>query len=600
MGFLKAYFFLLAFLFSFSGKANESRYVFKQLNNEDGLSYNSVQDIAQESSGIIWFATKQGLNKYDSYNIQKYYYEDSVGLPSNIIHCLLVTENNSLFVGCQKGLAVYDRKYDKFNPLTYEGTKLPDVKSLMECKSGIVLIGTIKGIYAYHPVQKSLIKFVSLQNANIRSLREVDNGDIMVATFSGIYIVNSDGVLLKYFNKQNTPTLPTDRITELYKDRKDNIWIGTYNNGLFLFTEKGFKKISLSEKEATEGIVIRDITEDADGKLWIAGEHGIFIFDPSNQKTINIRSTLERSDNNLNDNATYCLFRSVENIMWIGSYFGGINYTNLSDQKGFNNIYPGDGENELRGKAVSRIYKSSKGILWIATEDGGVCKFNPETKTVIEYFQYKPENGLSSNNIHSICEDKYGRIWFGHYMTGIDIYNPTSRNFKNLSINPDEKFSIAGNSVYCIFKDADHRIWVGNREGVLLYNYETDQLEPFKTDEIGTNFIYNISEDRQGKMWFSTRHGGIICYNPLNDTLKFYNQLDDLSTDHIISSTEDQNGRIWFGTVDGGINIYHPKTDSFEIISMKEGLPNNTVYGILESGNGNMWISTNLGLAHYN
>lgn len=600
MRFLKTSIFLLAILFSLSGKANESRYVFKQLNNEDGLSYNSVQDIAQESSGIIWFATKQGLNKYDSYHIKKYYYEDNVGLPSNLIQCLLITKNNTLFVGCQKGLVVYDRNYDKFTPLTYDGKALPGVKSLLESKSGVVLIGTIKGIYAYHPDQKTLVKFVSLQNANIRSFCEVASGNIMVATFSGIYFVNSDGVLIKYFNNQNTPTLPTDKITKVYKDRKGYIWIGTYNNGLFLFDEKGFKKIKLSENEATERIVIRDIIEDAEENLWIAGEHGIFVLDYSNQKSINIRRSLERSDYHLNDNATYCLFRSAENIMWIGTYFGGVNYTNLSNQKGFTNIYPGDGEHELRGRAVSRIYKSSKGILWVATEDGGVCTLDPETKKIIEYFQYKPVNGLSSNNIHTICEDKYGRIWFGHYMTGIDIYNPISKKFRNLSLNPDEKFSITGNSVYCIFKDAKQRIWIGNREGVFIYDYETDKLQPFKANEIGINFIYNISEDRSGKMWFSCHHGGIICYNPLNDTLKFYRQSGELSTDQIISSTEDQNGRIWFGTVNGGVNIYHPKTDSFEIITMKEGLPNNTVYGILEAEQDNMWLSTNRGLALYN
>ncbi len=599
MKFLKASFFLLAFLFSFSGKANESRYVFKQLNNEDGLSYNSVQDIAQESSGIIWFATKQGLNKYDSYNIQKYYSEDSVGLPSNIIQCLLVTKNNRLFVGCQKGLVEYDRKYDRFRPLTFNGEELVNVRTLSESKSGIILVGTLKGIYAYHPLQKTVIKFVSLQSENIRSLCEMENGNIMVATFSGIYIVNSDGVLIKYFNKQNTPTLSTDRITKIYKDGKGNIWIGTDNYGLFLFDETRLKKIKLSENEDTEHLVIRDIIEDPEGNLWIAGEHGIFILDPLSQKSINIRSSLERSDYHLSDNATYCLFRSAENIMWIGTYFGGVNYTNLSNQKSFTNIYPGDGKNELRGKAVNRMYKSSKDILWIATEDGGVCSFDPKTKKIIEYFQYKAVNGLSSNNIHSICEDKYGRIWFGNFMTGIDIYNPDSHRFKNISLNPNEKFSITGNSVYSIFKDAHQRIWVGHRQGVSIYDYETDKLQPFKANEIGKNFIYNISEDHTGKMWFSLHHGGIICYNPFNDKLRFYRQSNGLSTDNIIASTEDQNGNIWFGTVNGGINIYNPKTDSFEIITIKEGLPNNTVYGILEAENGDMWLSTNRGLALY-
>ena len=593
--------YLLLFFIAFSsiGKSIQSKYVFKKMDNEDGLTHNSVFDIAQEESGIIWFATKQGINKYDSYNIRRYYKEDYENVPSNFITCLLITKNNRLFVGTDRGLIEYNRELDNFAPLFYQNAAISNVTALSETKSGQILIGTNQGIYAYHPTLDSIVRFISLQNENVTSMTELGSNVFMVTTFSGIYLINSDGVLLQYFNQTNTISLPTNAINKAFIDSEGHCWVGTDNSGLFLLDieRKVFTKFELAETDQAETKVIRDIEEDNKGNIWIASEQGIFIVDARNFHFTNIQHSLEKSEYHLSDNAVYCLFRSKEDIMWIGTYFGGVNYTYLSNQKGFYNIYPGDNKNELWGKAVNKIYKDSKGILWIATEDGGVCSFNTKSKTIINYYQHQDGNSLSSNNIHAICEDRNGNVWFGHFMTGIDIYSPTTKKFRNISILPGVKYSIDENSVYSIYKDSKNRIWVGTRKGVYLYDYQTDRLIPFKKEDLGDNFIYDILEDKMGQFWFCIRHGGVACYSPVSDEVKKYNIDDGLSTLKFIASTEDSSGNIWFGTVDGGVNIYHPESDSFEVLSMKDGLPNNTVYRILESETGVVWLSTNQGLS---
>ena len=404
--------------------AFDNRYVFKKLNNEDGLTYNTVHDIAQEESGIIWFATKQGLNSYDSYNIKRYYREDGQGIPSNFTTSLLITKNNRLFVGTDRGAIEYNRRLDRFEALLIDGNELPGVTTFCETTNGIILIGTHRGIYTYYPTQNKIIKFISLQDENITSIAESNANSFFVTTSSGVYILNSDGVLLEYYNTTNSPGLSTNLINKVFIDKNKNYWIGTDNGGLYLFdnSNKSFSKVRLAETDQAETKVVRDIEEDSSGNIWICSELGVFILNPETNESINIQHSLEKSEYSLNDNATYCVFRSKEDIMWIGTYFGGINYTNLSNFKGFFNIYPGDGKNELRGKAVNKIFKDSKGILWVATEDGGVCSFDTGKKEVINYYQHKGKNSLSSNNIHAICEDKNGNIWFGHFMTGIDIF----------------------------------------------------------------------------------------------------------------------------------------------------------------------------------
>ncbi|KJF45330.1 hybrid sensor histidine kinase/response regulator transcription factor [Draconibacterium sediminis] len=593
---------LVLLLLSISAGAIENRYVFKKLNNENGLTYNTVHDIAQEESGIIWFATKQGLNKYDSYNISRYYKEDNVGIPSNFFTSILITKNNRLFAGTDRGVIEYNRRFDKFEQLLFKGNSLPAVTTIFETSDEVVLIGTSQGIYAYHPKTNFIIRFISLQNENIKSIAEGDTRTLYVTTNSGIYVLNTDGVLLKYFNTTNTPELHTNFINKIYISKAGNYWIGTENQGLYLFekSQNKFKKVRLAKSEQDETTVVRDIEEDSEGNIWICSEIGIFILNPSTFESVNIQHSLESSEYLLNDNATYCVFRSKEDIMWIGTYFGGINYTNLSNFKGFFNLYPGDGENELRGKAVNKLYKDSNGILWIATEDGGVCTFSTDTKEIIKYYQHKGNEGLSSNNIHAICEDKNGNIWFGHFMTGIDIFDPKTSRFKNISILPNVRYSISENSVYSVYKDSKNDIWVGTRKGVYVYDYQTEKLVPVKKNELGQLFIYNILEDSSGKVWFCIRHGGIACLNKESDSISFYREDEFLSTNKIIAINEDSSGKIWFGTVDGGVNIYNPETDSFNHLSMENGLPNNTVYGMLEDDNSHLWLSTNQGLSMYN
>ena len=154
---------IVSLLVSLSSVAFESKYVFKKLNNENGLTYNTVNDILQEPSGIMWFATKQGLNRYDSYRIKKYYKEDEIGIPSNFFTCLLISSENQLYAGTDQGLIVYNRRYDNFSPVLFEDKSLPGIVTLSESKSGVILIGTEQGIFAHYPKQNKVIKFISLR-----------------------------------------------------------------------------------------------------------------------------------------------------------------------------------------------------------------------------------------------------------------------------------------------------------------------------------------------------------------------------------------------------------------------------------------------------
>ena len=597
---------LISFFLVPRALCEQSDYLFYKLTNSEGLSHNTVHDIVQDSCGLIWISTKEGLNKYDSYTFKKYFSHDYTDLSSDHISKLAVTEDNTLFVGTTSGMAKYNRMKDTFRQLLWEGKRLPGILSLYEASDSTLIIGTVRGLFRYYLKKDIIIKHISLQNEPITAISQLDNGTILVANNSGFYELNNDGIILKHLNSGNTSSLTTNMISQLYKDKKGNIWIGTVDKGLFLYDKETFTfySIVLSDKAYAGSEFIRVIKEDQLGKLWIGTEAGLFIYDKEKNSSVHVVHSLEGSVYNLNDNAIYALYLSRENIMWIGTYFGGINYTELENKSFFHHIYPGNDQNDLKGKAVSQIIKDSQGIIWIATEDGGVCTFDPETKRILEYFEYKTSKGLSSNNIHSLLEDREGKIWFGHYLTGIDIYNPSDHTFRNVYPSPMHKDNMFYNSIFSLYEDSKENIWVGTRSNVKIYDHKQGKFLFFKPEKISNTFIYNIEEDREGKIWFSTRWRGIISYDPGKDSLRFYRMgtvnARGLSSRQVVASKVDSKGRIWFGTVGGGVNLYIPEKDSFEIISTAEGLANNTVYGILEDDDHNLWFSTNAGLTKYN
>jgi len=592
-------------LLSREGEA-QPNYIFNKLSNKDGLSHNTVFDIAQDSLGVVWIATKQGLNRYNGHDIKKYYQENFPELPSNIINVLHITRRGELYIGTENGLVRYDFKFDKFIPVQYHGKNISGIISLLETNNNLIIIGTKRGCFQYDPENENITEFIGLQNETINSMLLAAEETIMLGTYSGILIIDTQGNILDRINVKNTPTLASNLISCLYYSDDTSIWVGTENAGLFHFNKKDkvFDLIRLSEQKVKGSEFVRGICDDRHGNIWVGTETGIYIYNESLGKVQHIQHSLEESESNLSDNAVYCLFRSREDIMWLGTYFGGINYTFLQNRKGFYHIYPGNDENELRGKAVNKIFKSSKGIIWLATEDGGVCTMNPRNKEILGNFQSGNNSNLSSNNIHSICEDRDGNIWLGHYTTGIDIYDPVKDSFRNILPNPEHSDQITYNSIYSIFKDSRGNIWVGTRENVLLYDYESQTFTRFMPQRLENVFTYHILEDRKGRIWFGTRFNGVFCFDPNTGDLEHFSRSTGtgrgLGSDQVISGMEDSQGRIWFGTNDEGVSIYIPEKDSFEVINSLKGLPNNTIYGMLEDPDGNMWLSSNMGITRYN
>ncbi len=584
----------------------DTQQAFRQLNNKKGLSYNTVRDIVQDASGVMWIATRQGLNKYNSYGVRSYFTSDSPNsLPDNDIKTLAVSNSGLLFVGSGKGLAIYNERLDNFDRIHYEGQALKNINKIVKSDDDNMLIATTAGIYRYNIKIQKLIKFISLENRVVTNLLVV-NEDLLVCTSgSTLYMLNADGTLVDYFNTQDIAFIRNINCLQKHSHNPHLLWVGTENEGLFLYhlKEKKLKTLGKEYFNTKASKLVRTLQYDQNNQLWIGGENGIFIINNEGQLVDHKKKKYDKNKFHLNDNAIYSLYLSQENIMWVGTYFGGVNYTALGRKNIFFHISAGEKKDELSGRAVNQIYKSKDNTIWIATEDGGVTSLDPVTKKVINRFIHQGKNSISSNNIHAITEDKYGRIWFGNFLTGIDVYDPQKNQFTNICNDwPSHRIK----SVTALYTDSQGNVWVGLRNGKLwCFDNNKKKLEYYSAlDKYKLNkSIFHITEDKRGQLCISVLGSGLIIHNPKTKTTKHYHSnsaTHKIPVNNVVSSMQDSRGFLYLGTIDQGFLILDPNNNSFTHITSKNGLANNTIYGLLEDNQGQIWMSSNEGINSYN
>lgn len=606
---MKQTFFLLFFLAILTTSANDvQRKEFGHFTTIEGLSHNTVYDIEQDREGFMWIATGEGLNRYDSYGFKIYYSEGSnTSIPSNEVFSLLVCSTGRLFVGTSNGLCMFNPEYDNFTHILFSDKPIGKVSDIFETSDRRILISSNTGIY-YMTFEGAITVRLPMENSN-GEIHEDSNGNFWTYKGQRIFHFDKEGKVLKtyYVRPNGLPFFIPSPISSIKLDSKNQLWVGTFRDGPIVLDNKEgkFKTIPLKTKPDNSHPIYfaRDIYEAADGKIWFGTEKGLFIYDPNEKTYEHYLQSFDPTLASINDNAIYRIFRSRENIMWLGTYFGGINFCEPFS-KGFKTIKPGIKPDELKGKALSEMIVGPENKLWIATEDAGVAIYDQEKESFTHIFNI-PQQGNTkiSSNVHALSVGKDGNVWTGNFLGGVNKINPKSYSIENHSHIPGNPKSLTQNFVFSLYTDSTNMLWVGTMVGVDCYDKRKNEFSRFKPKLLRGKFIYDIFQDKQRNIWFGTYNNmGLYRYNPQKDKLNFFSKdsTEGIHNNTFISHCVDSRGKIWFGTKGGGLVFFDPDTEKFTTYDMEDGLPNNTIYGILEDDHNNLWISSNKGLTKFN
>ena len=598
---IKSFFPCFLLLLSLFTNAQQSRFAFKYITNDNGLSYNTVYDICQDNKGFMWFSTENGLNRYDGQNIKQYHYStnDIHSLPSYTIPCLIYTPDSILFIGTTSGLATYCFETDNFNQILHEGEPIGNISSMRNGFDSELLITTEnKGAFVFNYKKNQISKFPSEEF--IHGI--ITDGKDNYWAFSRYALYRFNRNLEQVSVYRVSSELFVSAISHIWTDEKGKLWIGTFENGIFILDSKENEFEQLAVCQKTKMYYIRTIESgEHPDEYWIGTESGLYIVNTKTNEYEHYTQSFDSKDKTINDNAIYKIFRNEQGIFFLGTYFGGVNIANTR-HIGFNAILPDSKTGSLHGKAISMMAKAPNGNLWMATEDAGIAILNRENYTIRHLlFNEKDHSTISSNNVHALLMD--GNIcWAGHFMGGVSKIDMNSGKATRFSQNPYNSNSISNNFVFALSFLSPDSILVGTLSGVDLFDKKTGRFSRFRENEFADCFIYEIFTAPDGKIWFCTHNRGIYILDKTKVGLMTHFQAGDnsgLSSNSIISYYIDSKNQIWIGTRDGGLLKYIADKNCFEACKSNM-LIDNIIYGIVEDNEGFFWVSTNKGISRLN
>lgn len=583
----------------------EEHYYFKNLSIRNGLSQNTVNAILQDRKGFMWLGTKDGLNRYDGLSFRKFKHDaaNPRSIGNSFITSLYEDFNGNIWVGTDAGVYIYypeKEAFEEFDCQSLEKTRIErSVSMIAGDKQGRVWIAVeAQGMFCYDARQKLLRNYpLSEISSNIKCFT-FDSGGTLWLGFYG------DGL---YYSKDNLATVhpygsPEDGkrefeggvITKIVQRNYNCLYIGSVKEGVSeLNLTSGQVRNLLAIDESGESIFCRDLLPYSDNELWIGTESGIYIYNLRTAQFIHLRASLYDSYS-LSDNAIYALYKDREEGLWIGSYFGGVDYY-PRQYTYFAKYYPKNIANSLHGKRVREFCRADDGTLWIGTEDGGLNHFNPKTK---EFHFFEPSAGFT--NIHGLCMDG-SHLWVGTFSKGLRVIDTRTGVVLRTYTEGHTPHSLNDNSIFSICRTSAGEIYLGTLFGLLRYNRTQDNFDCIP--ELNGKFVYDIKEDSYGNLWLATYANGAYCYDVSARRWKNYvfdaEDEKSLPYDKVLSVFEDSYRQIWLTTQGGGFCLFHPDTETFTRYGLKDGLPNDVVYQIVEDDDRFLWLTTNNGLVRF-
>lgn len=587
---------------------------FNVLSTTDGFPTNEIQKAYQDREGFMWFATRNGLCKYDGYQITVYrsnHLKTSV-LTSNNINCLADDDKGNLWVGTYNGINRFDKMSGRFEAIEIWNTTNKVVSCILVMKNNEIWIGLDDGLFRYDSKQNAFIHH-SLQKigniaitAPLKSIIEDREGEIWIGTWnSGLYRYSpSENIFYIYpqLNQRNSAHV-------IYEDCRKNIWVGTWGEGLHLlenprdmqnFRVKTYRHDTNDPGSLSDNLVY-DICEDIHtNTLWIGTRSGLSLLEYGNPSEFVNWSTTHKT-RKLPSNEINSIIRDNMDNIWIGTIGGGVLFTNT---KKSNFDYFGVNLPEIPTGAIRSVFLDNDDNMWMGVGTYGVVLYDKKTKKIIPQQDLPEFSGIAQATTNDIKQCKTGEILFGTYGGGLWIYEKG----KPVKSYTEENCSfISDNRVRSIYIDRQQHAWIGTQYGLgvwlndnrgFTFNeivIDDRRLEPLS--------MIDITEDDTGKIWIATINHGILSLegDPRHKegiVFKDYTVENGKISAHTVNVLHyDALGRLWAGTEGGRLYLYDKTSDSFIDKSPEFSILGTLISSIREDRHGNLWIGTSNGLA---
>lgn len=590
------------------------------LQQSDGLSKNKVNCIVQDSSGYIWLGTTNGLNRYDGYSIKWYIHdkEDSTSISHNRIECLCVDSDNNIWIGTENGgLNVFNQETHTFKRYFYgiaeNSISSNHIYCIFEDLNNTIWIGTRNGLNRYHKASDSFERFFyntiteSDRNTTVTSVHSANKKHLWIGTYGkGLIKMDLGSNALTLYNSQQKNSLNDDKVWTVYEDSLTNkLWIGTESGALNVlnFNTQKFEYYGNFEQNLyyRGSNVVRSIVPGLDNDIWIGSDGGgIYCLNHEIGYFYEYVHN-EANPNSLGSNSITKLYKDRDDKLWIGLVVNGVDRINLHQPKFFNISKSNLDERQIPSNLINYLLLDDAKNFWIGTENGLIK--SDSNLNLIRVFIENPmnPNSLSNDVITGLMKARDGKLWIGTYLGGVDVYNPRTNRFTNLSKIANGG-ALSSSFVRSFYEDSDGNIWIGSiRGGLDMYNPITEKIINHKRS-ILSNYIMKITGDAHNNLWVATFGDGLWKYNTKTKKIDVFstNESKNSLADNFINTLYfDKDSNLWIGTANG-LNMMDITSGSIESYSRKNGLQNLDILSIVEDSEKNLWLGTAKCLTRFN
>lgn len=518
----------------------------------NGLPQRNISNIIQDHKGFIWFATWNGLGKFDGYNFKQYksHLDDQNQVNNNRFNLINVDINNDIW--CR----AYDSRVYRFDTKTEEF-----IDPLLEFEKQNKAIYPVKKVYTLSHGATWLIH---------------NNGAFRITNTN-----NKDEI--KYYSPA-FGNLPGIDILNIQQDSRGDEWI---------FTTKGVTIVGkIKIKDTTP---YKELCETAN-YLYLISDNKFASIQKKENKLVKIEIPFK-----------YNIIKSIQNL--------GNGMIALGKEKGFFIYQENNGKiKEVNLKSLDDLYKyiryfyvDKHGELWILSGKSGIINYN--ISTGVERLLQTPANDIPISEKRSrafIFEDEYGTLWMSPENGCFSYYD---RNTQQLKLYNPDNYHINNKYIPLVlssFYDGNNSFWFSNNRQLNKISFISNAISFEKTDEgFETRAFLN---DKSGKFWVASKSGFVRIYNPDNTLMGYLTPEGNISqkaisfNHKIYTFMEDSSGNIWIGSKEDGLFLLKKKSEkSYNIRQFinepknSYSLSDNNIYSIIEDSNKRIWIGTHGG-----
>lgn len=503
-----------------------------------------------ESDDSWWLATSDGLVKYqdEHQSIKHFHYIKDVdaSLPNNNLRCMHKIDEKNIIIGTANGLCLLDVENESIeridlNALTnYQSTKI-EVSRIISFNADEIMIATYTdGLYIYNHKKGTATHISKFDRRNAISdnyifdvFKDV-NGSVWVATYAGLNRFENNLANFSTISLfQSGYILSINYFLEM---NSEEFLVGT-ESGIKIFnindqSIKDFKTYFDSKEDYFESLYVYSLYLDRDSCLWVGTRNdGLFIYDIKHDKVTNVAEEFEIS------NLTHAVVRGIEcddyDNLWVATNIG-LCRIGLNDKT--HTFYTAEKKNK-KSLPYDDLFDLMivDDVLYITTGDG-LAVYSYETDDFTRC--YIPDSLMkgdvvNNNALFDIVDGGDGCFYVGSYSGGMLAFYPETMTFKTSKINEN-----IGMMVYAVIPDENGFLWASTSRGIIKYNLKSKNITIYdKSDGLqGNEFVPNAFLRSSRGVLFFGGFSGFNYFKPKDI------QLERKSPKVIVTKLQTQNG----------------------------------------------------------